>query len=652
MQKDELPENSLWEPAVPVMNSVFAADRETAYSQLLQAGAGMVLVCLEWRFDPEAISRGLGLLAQNLQWLKERGMPAGVWINSFGFGTPLHGADAEAARGFTQIRSIGGRTCGDAFCPAGPAYRNWYCALVRRIVRAGARLLLLDDDLCLSVRPGLGCACARHRAMYRRRLGRPVRRAELAELVYSGAPGPERRLWLELMGETLVEFCRAVRAAADAEAPGVRIGLCAGYTSWDLEGVDALTLARVLAGSGRPLLRLSAAPYWVYTRRFPGQTLAGIVEFARLQQSWCAGSGVQLFSENDSYPRPRTLVPAALLQAYSFCLAASGVREELKYLMDYDSSPGYETGYLEAHCAGQPLLRRVGALLGPWPALGVYVHEPMRKIADSLLPVPFAGEGRVMRTAFSSAAELFSQNGVPVSYEAGGPVAAAFGEAARSLRPAGFRGLILDVPACLLLQANGEDAGLEAVEKEVEPSAECFVRPAERVRLWRTQGRCFGLRLRPDAQVESWFETPDGPVPASYTYCSAAGRRFLVFAFEGFGMGQQDDLFSSYCRQRQLQETLARMGSPLPAVSPKHPGLYLLCKAVPGGLGLAVCNMSLDAIQNPVFTLEKTYAAAHFMGCRGRLEGQVLTFSSPLPAYGFAAVILKEKPVRAPKTKA
>jgi hypothetical protein len=38
---------------------------------------------------------------------------------------------------------------------------------------------MLDDDLCLSVRPGLGCACDNHLSEFSRRMGRSITLEEL-----------------------------------------------------------------------------------------------------------------------------------------------------------------------------------------------------------------------------------------------------------------------------------------------------------------------------------------------------------------------------------------------------------------------------------------------------------------------------------------
>lgn len=49
--------------------------------------------------------------------------------------------------------------------------------------------------------------------------------------------------------------------------------------------MDALTLTKVLAGKNKPFMRLTGAPYWAENRRFPGQQMAQIIEFIRMQRS-------------------------------------------------------------------------------------------------------------------------------------------------------------------------------------------------------------------------------------------------------------------------------------------------------------------------------------------------------------------------------
>ena len=198
---------------------------------------------------------------------------------------------------------MNGREFGDAFCPLDPNYSEYIICNVKSVIQAGAKAVMLDDDLCLNIRPGLGCTCERHISDFEEKLGKSTDRENMKHIIFTGEASRERKIWLKSQGDSLRKLCRDIRNAVDEINPSVRLGFCAGYTSWDLEGVDALALTKILAGKAKPFLRLSGAPYWVGINRFAGQCAEHIVEFARMQLAWCKNSDVEVFYENDRLPK-------------------------------------------------------------------------------------------------------------------------------------------------------------------------------------------------------------------------------------------------------------------------------------------------------------------------------------------------------------
>ena len=56
---------------------------------------------------------------------------------------------------------------------------------------------------------------------------------------------------------------------------------------------------------------------------------------------------IELVTEGDTYPRPRLWVSSSILEGYDMILRADGYTHTiLKYMLDYNSSPSYETGYV------------------------------------------------------------------------------------------------------------------------------------------------------------------------------------------------------------------------------------------------------------------------------------------------------------------
>ena len=630
---------------VPVMNAAFARRRDEYMALFERAGAGRVFLCLKRTFSPDAIDREIEALRENLAYLRGKGLEAGCWLQAFGFGNPLPPSDAPYAD-FARITDMDGRTAGDAFCPADGRFTAFMAGLIARVAVAGARLIMLDDDLCLNIRPGLGCACEEHLRLFSGRIGRPVTRAALRGLVYSPQPSPERRAWLALAGDTLRDFCVSMRRAVDGVDPTISMGFCAGFTSWDMEGADALTLTRLLAGGTRPFLRLSGAPYWLVTRRFPGQSMAHIAEFTRLQAAFCEGQSVDFFTENDSYPRPRCVVDAAYIQLFDFVMTAAGCPRQLKYLFDYTAGPGYETGYLRAHVKGRALTEAAEKAFAGLTLAGVAVHEPMRRLARMTLPERASDASLMRMAAFSSASELLSGLGVPVVYGARGGVAAAFGDAGRTVPLSGYKGYILDAQAAVELGKRGVDTGLtDPVMTHESPAYEYFPAEDERVGLSFfdvTEESLFcRAALKPGARVESTFGGEGAAWPASYRYTNDQGMSFLVLLFRADTVLMGGSLARSYTRQAQVARALSDMGAPPEAMIPGEPGAYLLTARGEGRLSVAVANFSLDDWDDTVLRLNGRYRAVKCEGCAGRLEGDNFVIDHLAPWHG-AVLVFEE----------
>ena len=193
-------------------------------------------------------------LREHITYFREEGFEVGLWIQAFGFGDGLPAMADGMTDGWTKLRSMYGGEAGDAFCPEDPAFMTAYLTWVRDMAACGPTLLMLDDDLCQSVRPGLGCWCHRHRALLDEGLitqglaplGEDP--AVWGERFFSGKGNADRRVFFDVMGDSLRRFCRRVREAVDGGDPAIRVGFCAGYTSWDIEGAPASELSRILAG--------------------------------------------------------------------------------------------------------------------------------------------------------------------------------------------------------------------------------------------------------------------------------------------------------------------------------------------------------------------------------------------------------------------
>lgn len=590
-------------PNVPVMNSNLTPEnRAVLLKQILAAKASRVWIALDRCTLFEDRREAMARLNENLRFFEQAGLEVGVWFQAYGFGDP-----APCETGWTLIRSYQGveRQGADCFCPEDPAFCAAYLRWVEDIAAQKPRLMMLDDDLCLSVRPGIGCFCAHHQKL----LGF----TDLTGL-FEGEANEKRRRFLQVMGETHRSFCRKVRAAVDKIDPTVRVGLCAGYTSWDLEGTDPPELARILAGKTEPFFRLTAAPYWAAPKkqRFPGQRLSAIIENARNQAVWC--KEIEIFAEADSYPRPCYNTPAMLVENFDIAMQASGI-PSLKYLFDYHSSAEYETQYWRIHTRNLPFYEKTAEAFAGATPCGVRVFRPAHRLAEETLPIPFAGEKAVMRRYFSGAAAMLAAHAIPVCYEGAAECAVVFGEDARWLE--GASRVVLDLPAALLLQKNGADVGLKEVYEAPTPQFEFFGR--EKV-LIQGDPRGKGLSLEEGAEVLSRFD--NGEV-ASYCY-----GKYLVLNFDG--IDETSTYGSCYARGRQLQEFF---GFPYPAIL-GYSELYAICAQKEGGHTVLFQNHSMDPVFDFEILLPKRCKAFKLYGAEGVAEGNKLRILSELAPQG------------------
>ena len=402
---------------------------------------------------------------QAVDFYTAQGIENGVWLSTLGYGASLGWGAAPEVQNFTQIRSIVGRNGGDAFCPLDENFVARVERTIEDLCRTGARMIMLDDELCLSVRPGLGCACDKHLAAFSRIVGEQVTLEGLPQKLFTGKSNRYRHAWIDLMGDTLRDFCRRVRAAADRVDPTVRIGFCAGYTSWDTEGVDAIELTRILAGKTKPFLRFTSAPYWYANQRFQRTTLQSMIEFARMQAAWCEGEGIEVFAECDTYPHDRYHTPRAYVECFDVGTMLTPKLGSLKYFYHYPCPPAFERGYRAAHLAAAPVYEALQTAFHSRPEIGVRVWEAMHKLRDADLPEtfdPVKSQKRIMRKfAFSEAQAMLTSSAIPTVYEGEGLCGIAFGENAKYLPETAFaKGLILDVTAAEILQAKGIDVGL------------------------------------------------------------------------------------------------------------------------------------------------------------------------------------------------
>ena len=423
----------------------------------------------DFYLDGEARAQALKTLADEIRFFEDEGFPVAVWITSLGYG-PM--TDPDFLRRFPNYQPLvspEGATA--AVCSTDAAWRDAVADNVRDFIRAGAKTILFDDDLVQACRPGVVCACGEHRRRIAARLGVESVTPEQMRDAYAGPPNPLRTACLDAMGESLMDFCRAMRAAADEIDPSVTLATCLSVSQFDLDGVDVPEMVRLLAGEGtpRPFVRMSGATYWPChpgNVRNWGQGLGGVIEFLRWQAALLRAEGIVPMDENDPYPRDSGIVPAELCEAYDRAMIAEGGIIRNKYILrhNWKTGKGIDSAYLAAHLGGRDEAERIAERADVTSPKAFEIFAPPHFVCDATLPEPCADRRELLRLCTQPLAGiLLAANGALTRYDrdSGAPLAA-FGPAAATL-PAQWlrRGVVLDRDGANLLRGRGVDMDAE-----------------------------------------------------------------------------------------------------------------------------------------------------------------------------------------------
>lgn len=650
--------------SIPIINDMSVSSTRGAYlAELRRAGADRVFV------SPDGLTvnmiynldKTMALVTENIKFYTAAGLDVGIWINGLGHGGPLAHQGRTEYPGYTHIRGLANAgEAEDSFCPEDPAYYAAFSTVVCALVRAGARMIMIDDDLRMSLHGAchIGCACPIHMRLFNERAraaglaDHDYTREELAEILFTGKPNPLRKIWLDLQGDTLRKFAANLRRDVDAIDPTVRLGHCAVLSTWDVDGVDSIELARIFAGSTRPFLRLIGAPYWVWTNGFRTSSIGSVIDLERMQLDWCAENApeIEVFTEGDAYPRPRYKVPESWLEVFDQVIGAEGQSDGiLKYMIDYAHHPLYETGYIDRHVYYAPLREQLKAAFNGQKTAGVYVHEVMHKLADldctGLSESDIINRFKPMSINFANAASL------PIAFtrtEENG-CALVFGENAKYLdEVTAAMPMILDVVAAQILTECGVDVGLRGVKAAPMAEEEHFADwnetiPAGPLHGART-GRFFDAEIDEKACVLSTFRSEDRSWTGSYTYENAAGQRFLVYTYDVEMLAPLETLMRSYPHQEQLFDAVEWLqGKPLPAQLKKEPGAYVFCRrADDGALTVGIWNFGQDPLLPCRVRLDGTYRSIEgIAGSSVRLDGAYAVLGDMVAPYGFTGFVVK-----------
>ncbi len=629
----------MYKISVPVpFRLITDENREIYFKQLKTLKAERVFMFIPYlTMDKNIRKQWLDKFKTEVEKFHEKGYEVGLWMWAF---------ERNPATDFTLNVFFDGKTDDMRPCILDEDFLADTCKWLQCVAKCGADYILFDDDTHINEAwyRGLACICPLHLKKYSEYLGREVTAEEIVNGVLCGGPNELRDAWLNTNREALKNFALRVRTAVDEVNPEVRIGQCSVMSMWDLDGMDSYEYSRLLAGNTKPYMRLIGAPYWAPKKQF-GLRLADIISLIRMEASWRENKDIEIMCEGDTFPRPRYNVPAAYIELYDMAIRFAGETDGiLRYSIEYQSGPLYETGYLEHFEANKEIYDALDSgILSGGKMTGVRIFEAKDKISTIKLPEEYIGNKYIEELFYSPASRFINNCSLSSVYDGKGHGGVCFGHNAKILTEEDFKmGLILDIPAALELKEKGIDVGLKSAEyigyKEYENFHDSH--GAVITSNWEAEGYEYDIKISENAEMLSEFcdEMCNPSTVASYRYENADGNRFIVFAMDAYRQGER--FFRNYSRQKQITDNIEWLsGDPADAVCLGNPDLTIYTKKDGEKLIISLYNTSVDSVLSPIVTLSKEYKTAEFINCKGELKGNKLRLSK-LGAFEFAGIKL------------
>lgn len=624
----------MYKISVPIGNfKITGQTRERYLRRWKEAGVHRVFLTTDRIFDQTRYPKLQQEFRENAAWLRENGIEPAIWLGcTVGHGGPLVGQqECDAVSDFTLMMTREGQALEGTFCPADEKFIEAVCAYVRALADCDVDTILLDDDIRLSQHGGFCCACDIHMKRMSELCGEEVRREDLLEKVFTGKPNRYRDAWLKVQGDSMRNYAKRLRQAADEVNPKVRLALCSAHCVWDVDGTNPVELTNIFAGENPPLLRLHGAPYWAATSSKP---LGAVFEIARMFAAFCDGENFELMAEGDVYPRPRYNVPASYLELFDGVIRADGKHGGiLKYMENYVSSADYDSGYYQFHIRNKSNMEKLGQMFEGGANYGVRVWEKPNMMGTTDFGLSSCRD----TSPYPNGGIMLARCGIPTVYSGAGICNAVFGENARDYDLGGEQGLLLDATAAAILTQRGADVGLESFGSYVNCSVamEQFETQQETAAHWSAECRLAKVGLRPGVSVESTTQVGEEILPVTYRYENAQGQRFFVCLVDSSCLSENSGLLHGFARQKQLHDAVQWLsGHRLEVSCMGNPELYVICRKDETGLAVGLFNCFADEIVGAEAAVAGGYTKARWGIRQGTLADGKLTLPS-IPAFGF-----------------
>lgn len=566
-------------------------------------------------------------LKKYVAYMKSNGFETGVWVWAF-----------QCRNGdFTYMKSPQGKDSVSSVCPTDKNYRDMMGSFVEDAAKTGIDIFMFDDDFRYTfIDNGISCLCDNHLKLISDILGEEVNIESMEKHLLHGKGNKYREAFVKANGSALAAFAKEMREHLDKVNPDVRMGFCSCISQWDIDGMHPDELAKLFAGKTKPFYRLIGAPYWGAMKAW-GNRIADVIELERIESARRYSPEIEIFSEGDTYPRPRFKTPASYLEGFDTALRAAGCTDGiLKYAVDYSADPDYENGYISRHIKNMPVYSKITEMFSEKKNIGIRVYDKADKFAQIPVTARYEGSNEIQNIAFNVGQRLITGCSLPSCYDGEGFGAVAFGEHIKSVPDECLsKGLIIDLAAAEILTEKGIDCGIRSVNNTLRSDREIFEKGNRHIDIFGGV-ECEKVVVDEAAEIESCFDTEEGVIPASFRYENCKGQRFLVYCYDANDNADREEFYRQYTRAEQIISAIPWLcGRELPAVITGNPDLYVQLKENESSMAMGLWNFFSDDIPQPEIILTFTPKSVKTINCNAVIHENKILLSRIEP-YGFA----------------
>ena len=215
---------------------------------------------------------------------------------------------------FQRITGFDGTVSRACFCPLDEDFLDYVRQMISVFSKESPDFFLVDDDVRLDNHSPArwACACPLHVKLFNRFAGMEYSRDQIfAAMERDDELGQSvRRQWQNSGDESLLMLARIIREAIDQIAPDIRCGKC---TSGGKSTFRTVDIARALAGSTKPFIRLAGAYYCADGYAYFADAMINLAAQSSLLNN---DKDIELLSESDTCLHTRYHTPAKTLRGH------------------------------------------------------------------------------------------------------------------------------------------------------------------------------------------------------------------------------------------------------------------------------------------------------------------------------------------------